>query len=85
MNLSFFSLGFHLGSDVDLRCSTYPDHGPILSIEVDGGWINLSARNPADLTDRDLANAQALAEHVQIYLAECERVHAVHAIRQTAA
>jgi hypothetical protein len=73
---SFGSASLHIGSDWQVRCSTYPDIPPILSI---GGWhmeIAVSIADRQRVSAEAVAFAQELAGQAAVFAAECERLHA---------
>ena len=73
---SFGSASLHIGSDWQVRCSTYPDTPPILSI---GGWhmeIAVSIADRQRVSAEAVAFAQELAGQAAVFAAECERLHA---------
>ena len=73
---SFGSASLHIGSDWQVRCSTYPDTPPILSV---GGWhmeIAVSIADRQRVSAEAVAFAQELAGQAAVFAAECERLHA---------
>src|ERR1039457_5321045 len=72
---SFGSASPHIGSDWQVRCSTYPDPPPILSV---GGWhmeIAVSIADRLRVSAEAVAFARELAGQAAVFAAECERLH----------
>ena len=72
---SFAHAWLHVGSDFTIRCSTYPDQVPILSIDAGSSAISLTSAT-RDATDDALRFARSLARHAQEFADEVERMHA---------
>jgi hypothetical protein len=72
---SFSHAWLHVGSDFTIRCSTYPDQVPILSIDAGSNAISLTSAT-RDVTDDALRFARSLARHAQEFADEVERMHA---------
>jgi hypothetical protein len=73
---SFGSASLHIGSDWQVRCSTYPDTPPILSV---GGWhmeIAVSIADRQRVSAEAVAFAQELTRQAAVFAADCERLHA---------
>lgn len=72
---SSLSLMLLVGHDVGVRCSTYPDATPVLSLSTGGICVSLS------IADRDQIPAEAVeftrefARQTATYAAECQRLH----------
>jgi hypothetical protein len=75
---SFSHLGLHVGASFCVRCATYPDATPILSINVGDTTLSLSPSGK-DATDDALAFARDLAHQAQAFATEVERMHAARA------
>ncbi len=63
-----------LSGSTCIRCCTYPDHAPILTIQ--DGPADITITNPAggEVTAEDVAFGRELAEAVTRYVAELERL-----------
>jgi hypothetical protein len=72
---SFNHVSFHVGPDVRVRCATYPDQVPILSLDARGITVSITP-DGRDATDEALEFARALAREVGAFAAEVERMHA---------
>ena len=73
---SFSRLGFHVGADWQVRCSTYDDRTPIFDIDagtVVGRHLAPGGRPP---TRTRSEFARALAEGARKFADEVERMHA---------
>jgi hypothetical protein len=72
---SFAHVSLHVGARFMVRCSTYPDQVPILTIDAgDTTWsITPTGR---DATDEALQFARELVRKALQFAAEIERVHA---------
>ena len=74
---SFSHLSYHVGDDWHVRCSTYADTTPILS--VDGGPSTLSISTRGRNADASAVEfARALVHEAQKFADEMERMHAAH-------
>lgn len=74
---SFSHVSYHVGSDWQVRCSTYDDTTPILSVEGGPSTVSISTRGrTADETAVEFA--KALAREAQKFADEMERKHAAH-------
>ena len=74
---SFSFLNYHIGNDWRVRCSTYADTTPILS--VDGGPSTLSISTRGRNADASAVEfARALVHEAQKFADEMERMHAEH-------
>jgi hypothetical protein len=68
-------LGLHVGQDWWTFLSTYPDHSPILTINVGSTTVNISITgNNADQAAVEFA--RDLARQAAGFVAEVERLHA---------
>jgi hypothetical protein len=72
---SFSHLSMHVGSSFWVRCSTYTDTTPILSVDVGDTSVSITSSGK-DATDEALRFAQDLLHHVQDFTTEVERMHA---------
>jgi hypothetical protein len=70
---SFSYTGLHVDSDWDVRCSTYDDHAPILSLGA--GTCGISVYISGKDTTRVVEFARALLRDVQVFTAEIERMY----------
>jgi hypothetical protein len=70
---SFSSLGLYVGSDWTLRCLTYPDRLPILSIDAGECAVTIHAANGTS-SEQTAAFARELATAAQRFAQECERM-----------
>ena len=74
---SFSHLSYHVGADWHVRCSTYAETTPILS--VDGGPSTLSISTRGRNADASAVEfARALVHEAQKFAGEMERMHAEH-------
>jgi hypothetical protein len=72
---SFSHVSYHVSADWSVRCSTYEDTTPILSVEGGPSTVSISTRGrTAD--DSAVEFARALAREVQRFADEMERMHA---------
>ena len=72
---SFSHLSYHVGDDWHVRCNTYADTTPILS--VDGGPSTLSISTRGRTADDSAVEfARALAREAHRFADEMERMHA---------
>ena len=72
---SMAHLGLHIGQDWWTWLSTYPDHSPILAINVGSTSVNISITgNKADQAAVEFA--RELARQTAGFAAEVERLHA---------
>jgi hypothetical protein len=79
---SFSNLTHHIGSDWRVRCSTYPDTTPILS--VDGGPLTvLISTRGRDADESAVEFARALAREARKFADEMERMHAAQLDKST--
>ncbi len=73
---SFGSAGLYVGTDWAVRCSTYPDSTPILSIDAGHAAMSVSITPMKRMGDEAVAFATELAQQAARFAAECERLHA---------
>jgi hypothetical protein len=72
---SFSYLSYHVSSDWQVRCSTYTDNTPILSVEGGPSTLSISVRDrKAD--EAAVEFARALAREARKFADELERMHA---------
>jgi hypothetical protein len=72
---SFSHLSYHVGGDWQVRCSTYAETTPILSVE--GGPSTLSISTRGRTADESAVQfARALAREARRFADEMERKHA---------
>ena len=72
---SFSHLSYHAGNDWRVRCNTYADTTPILSL--DGGPSALSITTRGKVADQAAVDfARALVRAAQRFADEMERMHA---------
>jgi len=72
---SFSHLSYHAGNDWRVRCNTYADTTPILS--VDGGPSALSITTRGKVADQAAVDfARELVRAAQRFAEEMERMHA---------
>ena len=74
---SFSHLGYHVGGDWHVRCSTYADTTPILSVDGGPSTLSISTRG-RDADASAVEFARALACEAQKFADEIERMHAEH-------
>ncbi len=77
MSRSIASVSFHLGADIRVKCNTYPQSGPILSLNICGANVAISPAGRDQITQEVLTTVREFAAEVQHFLAECERIHAL--------
>ena len=83
---SFGSAGLHIGSDWAVRCSTYPDTTPILSVDAGRSAMSVSITPMKRIGNEAVGFAREFARQAALFAAECERLHAAqHAQDQDAA
>ena len=63
-----------------IRCCTYDDHGPILTIQDGPAEITITSTGQDEATEDDLRFGRLLAEAVNLYAAELEK----HAAKDSA-
>jgi len=80
---SFSHLGLHVGSDWVVRCSTYEESTPILSVDAGGTVMSFSIAERST-TDSAVAFARDLAHKAQAFADEVERLHAERTATSTA-
>ena len=73
---SFGSAGLHIGSDWAVRCSTYPDTTPILSVDAGRTTVSVSIAPAKGMTAHGVAFARELAQEATLFAADCERLYA---------
>ena len=73
---SFGSAGLYVGTDWAVRCSTYPDSTPILSIDAGHAAMSVSITPMKQMGDEAVAFAREFARQAALFAAECERLHA---------
>jgi hypothetical protein len=71
---AFGSVSFHAGEDTDVRCHTYEDATPILSLDSGRLSVSISIAGRAVPTEA-VAFARELAAGAARFAAECERLH----------
>jgi hypothetical protein len=64
-----------------IRCCTYDDHGPILTINDGPAEITITNPGQGEVTEEDVRFGRLLAEAVNLYAAELEK----HAARDSTA
>ena len=71
---SFSHLGVHVGPGSSVRCSTYPDQSPILTIDAVSTAASLSIEG--DRIGREAVEfARELAREAERFASEVERLH----------
>jgi len=73
---SFGSAGLHVGTDWQVRCSTYPASTPILTIGAGRTAMSVSITPMKQIGEEAVAFARELARQTARFAAECERLHA---------
>ena len=73
---SFASVSVHVGDDWDLRCDTYPQTTPILTIGGGSTQAHFCIAGRERITAEAVAFARELARQAARFAAECERLHA---------
>jgi hypothetical protein len=73
---SFGSGGLYVGTDWQVRCSTYPASTPILSIDAGRSAMSVSITPMKQIGDEAVAFARELARQAAVFAADCERLHA---------
>jgi hypothetical protein len=64
--------GLHLSGSSFIRCHTYPDNPPILSVRDRHVSVRVTVPDSARVTPEDLDTARRLADAVAAYIAELE-------------
>jgi hypothetical protein len=82
---SFGSGGLYVGTDWQVRCSTYPASTPILTIDAGRSAMSVSITPMKQISDRAVAFAREFARQAALFAAECERLHAAEVERLAAA
>ncbi len=59
-----------------IRCCTYPDHAPILTIQDGPADVTITSPGQGAVAEEDVAFGRLLAEAVNRYAAELERLAA---------
>ncbi len=59
-----------------IRCCTYPDHAPILTIQDGPADVTITNPGQGEVTEEDVVVARQLAKVVSQYVAELERLAA---------
>jgi hypothetical protein len=72
---SFGSSGVYVGTDWQVRCSTYPASTPILTIDAGRSAMSVSVTPMKQMSDEAVAFARELARQAALFAAECERLH----------
>jgi hypothetical protein len=72
---SFSYLSYHVGDDWQVRCSTYTDTTPILSVNAGPSGLTITAKGKV-AGKAAVEFARALAHEVQRFADEMERMHA---------
>jgi len=73
---SFGTASMHAGTDWAVRCSTYPDQLPILSIDAGNFGVTITVAGRSEPGPGGAAFARELAAQAARFAAECERIHA---------
>ncbi len=73
---SFAHLGIHVGADWMVRCDTYPDTTPILSVDAGSSGVSFSIAARTVIAAEAVAFARELACQAARFAADCERLHA---------
>ena len=72
---SFAHLSYHAGDDWHIRCNTYADTTPILSVEGGPSTVSISTRGRT-VDESAVEFARALAREAHRFADEMERMHA---------
>ena len=72
---SFSHASFHVGTDWLVRCNTYDDTTPILSVDAGHAAVSITTKG-SDATMAAVEFARALAREAQKFADEMERMHA---------
>lgn len=72
---SFSHFSYHVGRDWVVRCTTYPDTTPILSIDAGGSAVSVTTKGK-DADKAAVEFARALAREAQKFADEVQRMHA---------
>jgi hypothetical protein len=75
--LSFSHVSCHIGEDWQVRCSTYADTTPILSLVAGPATVSISTKGK-DATASAVEFARALAREARRFLEEMEQMRAEH-------
>jgi hypothetical protein len=74
---SFGHLGVHVGTDGHVWCNTYPDHTPILGVQVASTTVSFCIEG-GRIGPEAVKFARKLAREAERFAAEAERLHAEH-------
>lgn len=72
---SFSHVSYHVGGDWRVRCRTYPDTTPILSLDAGSSAVSVTTKGK-DVDKAAVEFARALAREAQNFADEMERMHA---------
>jgi hypothetical protein len=73
---SFGSANLHAGQDAHVRCHTYAQTTPILSIQGGRMEVTISIADRTAMPAHAVAFARELAAQAAVFAAECGRLHA---------
>jgi hypothetical protein len=73
---SFGSVNLHAGDGAHVRCSTYEQTTPILTVEAGRLSVSISIADRTVIPAHAVAFARELASQAAAFAAECERLHA---------
>ena len=82
---SFGSAGLYVGTDWQVRWSTYPASTPILTIDAGLTTMSVSITPMKQISDEAVAFAREFARQAALFAAECDRLHAAELERLAAA
>jgi hypothetical protein len=72
---SFSHFSYHVGGDWVVRCTTYPDTTPILSLDAGSSAVSVTTKGK-DADKAAVEFARALAREAQKFADEMQRMHA---------
>jgi hypothetical protein len=72
---SFSHVSCHVGADWRVRCNTYPDTTPILSLDAGSSAVSVTTKGKV-ADNAAVEFARALADKAQKFADEMERMHA---------
>ena len=72
---SFSHVSYHVGGDWRVRCRTYPDTTPILSLDAGSSAVSVTTKGN-DVGKAAVEFARALAREARNFADEMERMHA---------
>ncbi len=75
---SFGAAWVHVGTDWEVRCSTYEGELPILAVNAGNSSVTVNLADRIVPGEAGVAFARELAAQAAVFASECERLHAEH-------